>query len=480
MREKSSAVDTDILHLRDVHHQRCKKCKPEYVCPRCRITYCSLSCYKDHDPDCVEGFNKDQVEGSLRSLRATQDEKKQFSKILWKLHNLDIDRKEDEEKSDVSNTDNEICEERLDFLLQLAEGDKLCVEHLTSTEFNEFRSAIECGVLDEHLEIYTPWWNACLSQTFPNLCDHLCCKNGRTAHISVVQTVLQAIYALIHLLRRTNGDWQMDIQHSQLQIMALSKSLFTKLLPANTIRVAMFEVLYASTQPPVLSHDLNFNKNCLLDLIRIISFRDFSLRAISPNYRRMSICWELLDNLLLTLQLKYEVLCHLFRKFTESIAAVYFQEIESINNLFRQRLTLNNSDPTKQKKLVNRSLLANKKLLFLKSFVFHHWDILNSTKIEIKTLYGFFEEGMIRGDSIKEYFDKSNSHENSLLLDKLGINDTEAPIKKTSPFQVSSEDSLCIEALSKNDHLSAKIQKNSDPAPQKLITLLKSSSSNAE
>ena len=62
----------------------CKKKEAKYVCPKCKVPYCSIKCYKDHNSDCSEEFYKDQVLAFLSSKKPSKVEKKTISEILKK------------------------------------------------------------------------------------------------------------------------------------------------------------------------------------------------------------------------------------------------------------------------------------------------------------------------------------------------------------------------------------------------------------
>lgn len=55
----------------------CELCgkQSNYTCPKCKIKYCSLNCYKKHSENCTETFYKNQIEIELKNKKNQKDDK---------------------------------------------------------------------------------------------------------------------------------------------------------------------------------------------------------------------------------------------------------------------------------------------------------------------------------------------------------------------------------------------------------------------
>lgn len=132
---------------------RCNLKESQYKCPKCRLEYCSLTCFKDTKHSrCTERFYQDQVKESLKSEKISEfsDEHEKMMKILEKLRNLGAES--DKESDDTS--ENESLMDALEEMnpedlndLSVEELEKLLGEkHLKKIE-----ELIEQGVTKEWL-----------------------------------------------------------------------------------------------------------------------------------------------------------------------------------------------------------------------------------------------------------------------------------------------------------------------------------------
>ena len=61
--------------------QKCSFCNDKevkYICPKCKIPYCSMDCYKKHNEKCTEEFYKNNVIQELKNTKFNEEEKKNF------------------------------------------------------------------------------------------------------------------------------------------------------------------------------------------------------------------------------------------------------------------------------------------------------------------------------------------------------------------------------------------------------------------
>ena len=57
-----------------------------YHCPRCRLPYCSLTCYKSHGESCTESFYREQAVTELKQTKVSDEDKKNVMGMLQRFH----------------------------------------------------------------------------------------------------------------------------------------------------------------------------------------------------------------------------------------------------------------------------------------------------------------------------------------------------------------------------------------------------------
>lgn len=67
----------------------CRCAEGRYRCPKCKVTYCSIACYKKHSENCVEDFYKRNVIAEMKATRATPKERREMNKLLHDTALLD-------------------------------------------------------------------------------------------------------------------------------------------------------------------------------------------------------------------------------------------------------------------------------------------------------------------------------------------------------------------------------------------------------
>ncbi|OEH80551.1 hypothetical protein cyc_07171 [Cyclospora cayetanensis] len=134
--------------------QVCKESQHKYVCPKCKLLYCSLPCYKKHSADCISQFydsDEDEEAGSDDEEASQQNQNPSRAR------------------------EQQLSEERLRQLQQLATQGRLQLEHLTPEEAASFFSALKRGELIQYFDAWSPWW---LSVELPDVekPPHICCQ----------------------------------------------------------------------------------------------------------------------------------------------------------------------------------------------------------------------------------------------------------------------------------------------------------------
>jgi hypothetical protein len=101
----------------------CNKNITIYTCPKCKIRYCSLNCYKIHSKDCIEIFYMEQILQNLKDNIKNSEEMK--IKIIELLKKIDLKKLEEESKEENKNEE------------LLKSKEKKVLEKLLKLNFNE-------------------------------------------------------------------------------------------------------------------------------------------------------------------------------------------------------------------------------------------------------------------------------------------------------------------------------------------------------
>lgn len=65
----------------------CSQNEHKYICPKCKVKYCSVKCFKEHNTDCTENFYKKCVEEELKHSKINEKDKKNFKKNIQNIFN---------------------------------------------------------------------------------------------------------------------------------------------------------------------------------------------------------------------------------------------------------------------------------------------------------------------------------------------------------------------------------------------------------
>ena len=156
------------INLEIKEKQKCSICnnnqEVKYICPKCKVPYCSMECYKKHNETCTEEFYKSNVIQELKNTKFSEEEKKQFREKLKnyqeKLNLIDENyskiKEEDSKKNEIINKKISRYEE----ILNKMNTDKFNSKYdFTAEDWNEFHDFIKNFQQSEIFRIYKPFWS---------------------------------------------------------------------------------------------------------------------------------------------------------------------------------------------------------------------------------------------------------------------------------------------------------------------------------
>ena len=145
--------------------EKCQICKEntfKYVCPKCKVLYCSINCYKKHNSECTEGFYQSNVIEELKATKVSEDEAKKFRHSL-----KDFYTKLNEKNQDILDTDSlteEIENKKIlhyeELFDKMNNGTFDIEKDLTPQDWEEFKKFINSGncIEDKIGKLYKPFW----------------------------------------------------------------------------------------------------------------------------------------------------------------------------------------------------------------------------------------------------------------------------------------------------------------------------------
>lgn len=187
-----------------------------HTCPCCYVLSCSLPCYRNHCKKCAKHFYRQEG----------QEEPKTPQDQMAPLSQLDAADIQDLENSDEGEDEvlTEVLEhEQLEELAARVKSGDLDLEDLSEEEARKLKAELpelDSNSLSQSWSSWKPWWQQATldteastpsSSSRPSALKppvHMCCGGGRTAHESVALTTLSAIYAYVHTMRSFNGGWE--------------------------------------------------------------------------------------------------------------------------------------------------------------------------------------------------------------------------------------------------------------------------------
>ena len=145
--------------------EKCQICKEnsfKYICPKCKVLYCSINCYKTHNSECTEGFYQSNVIEELKATKVSEDEAKKFRHSL-----KDFYTKLNEKNQDILDTDSlteEIENKKIlhyeELFDKMNNGTFDIEKDLTPQDWEEFKKFLNSGncIEDKIGKLYKPFW----------------------------------------------------------------------------------------------------------------------------------------------------------------------------------------------------------------------------------------------------------------------------------------------------------------------------------
>ena len=161
-------INNNENNLEIKEKQKCKFCdnnqEVKYICPKCKVPYCSMQCYKKHNEACTEEFYKNNVIQELKNTKFSEEEKKQFREKLKnyqeKLNLIDENyeklKEEDSKKNEIINKKISRYEE----ILNKINTDKFNSKYdFTADDWNDFHNFIKNFQQSDIFKLYKPFWS---------------------------------------------------------------------------------------------------------------------------------------------------------------------------------------------------------------------------------------------------------------------------------------------------------------------------------
>ena len=156
--------ENDILKIDSNNKKKCSFCNDKevkYICPKCKIPYCSMECYKKHNEKCTEEFYKNNVIQELKNTKFNEEEKKIFREKLKnyqeKLNLID------ENYTQIKNEDNDFSDKKIskyEEILDKMNSDKFNIKYdFTADDWTEFNNFLKNFQKSEIFKIYKPFWS---------------------------------------------------------------------------------------------------------------------------------------------------------------------------------------------------------------------------------------------------------------------------------------------------------------------------------
>lgn len=227
--------------------QVCQQNIHRYCCPRCRILYCSVACYRNHELECTEAFHQRRVSEILDLEAKTKAEA--MTSILQRVHShngsdtshplsKDLSVKLFDETDDCCSDDVELSQEELRNVLEQLETTGN--EHTPLGEFLEHQSPRVRAALAKALahpttekNRWTPWWLPAYNERTSSDDDELSITTRTTPRPTTIDEAMLALPPFQSLVCRR--------RHT---------------LPPPTLQYNLIEILYSTCYTLRLYHDL--------------------------------------------------------------------------------------------------------------------------------------------------------------------------------------------------------------------------------
>nr|AAW24569.1 SJCHGC01179 protein [Schistosoma japonicum] len=329
-----------------------------YICPRCGINYCSLTCYRHiKHKDCSESFYKDCCIESLRCTFSKQSERLRMIEVL-KLESCASDNSESlcmklevdgQQISDEDENSDDDLQSRLRDLNLENEDAEVIWSRLTLKEKRDFNRFIQSNAIVHFIPTWTPWWleekpiivemdehsksvkKSYISPTVQSLSKLL--PSGISPHPSVGFILADVLLGYVFVMRFYNGDYMDLIDDAGALLCNLILSFTQSWTPSSLLNNTLTSS--NNTSSDYLKKTRIVNKknennsthqiyNCINDILAGIQYRLMELNL--PCHASIMI-------------LLLEDLSHLLENTTYCNKAL--QEVHQLINQFRKALRTN-------------------------------------------------------------------------------------------------------------------------------------------
>ena len=161
--EKELSSNESEIGNKKIAGSKCTFCninEVKYVCPKCKVPYCSMDCYKKHNKECTEEFYKNNVIEELKSMKFNEEETKQF-KEKYKNYQEKLNAI-DEQYEQIKGEDNKIKNkeyEHYEEILNKMNSDKFNAKYdFTAEDWKNFHKFVKIVQNTEIFKIYKPYW----------------------------------------------------------------------------------------------------------------------------------------------------------------------------------------------------------------------------------------------------------------------------------------------------------------------------------
>ena len=161
--EIDKKLDYDEENIQDNNKKEIKKCQIcnenefKYICPKCKIFYCSLNCYKKHNKNCTEEFYKNNVIEELKSTKVNEEEGKKFRYILKSYYD-NINKSIGEFNLDNNELENKKIERYENFIKKMENGTFNEEQDFTPEDWNDFKKFLNSANEEKFGKLYKPFW----------------------------------------------------------------------------------------------------------------------------------------------------------------------------------------------------------------------------------------------------------------------------------------------------------------------------------
>ncbi|KAI8078692.1 uncharacterized protein BX664DRAFT_362268 [Halteromyces radiatus] len=312
--------ENDDINLNQTTHQPlcyiCQKQSSNYICPRCNLRYCSLSCYKHQQhASCTESFYKDSVMAEIKSLDACDLNKKTMKKILNKFEAENDQLILDEQPlDDQLDTNMKTMEQRFGSM-NISQTDASEIWDLLSPqEQHDFQALLQLDAWNTlNLPEYEPWWTTRASKityieeddqeddndtTLPPELPALPTAIPALTDIMKSSPAPHLIYHLVHVLmtyaylaRQSMGDLADDLAYGVETVFCLSHSV---LFSTETDQLLKLDDVCTDLRRQIHSLEKSVTSSLEIMLLKdtecLLTFGDdFSIRALGELYQLLDV-----------------------------------------------------------------------------------------------------------------------------------------------------------------------------------------------